>query len=189
MKTFVHLFAAKFEFAIRVYVFLMISLYGLGKIAGGQFHRQGHLPEALAQTPLAEVGSFDLAWTFFGYSKAYILFIGLSQFIGGFLLLFERTKMLGVAVLIPILLNIIVMDLCYAISPGALLSATNYLVLSLLIVWFNREKAMIALQALMQPSEKTAAFSQTSLAGAAVVGLIIASVFWMETSLVKIAGY
>ena len=97
--------------------------------------------------------------------------------------------MLGVAVLIPILLNIIVMDLCYAISPGALLSATNYLVLSLLIVWFNREKAMIALQALMQPSEKTAAFSQTSLAGAAVVSLIIASVFWMETSLVKIAGY
>lgn len=189
MKPFARLVTVQFELAIRIYVFLMISLYGLGKIAGGQFHRRGHLTETLAQTPLSEVGSFDLAWTFFGYSNAYILFIGLSQLIGGFMLLFERTKLIGVAALIPILLNIIVVDVCYAISPGALLSATTYLLLTLLIVWFNREKVIAALQALTRSPDQSAVSSRPSLVAFAIVGLIIASVFLIETSLVKLAGY
>ncbi|MEO6037416.1 MAG: hypothetical protein ABIQ93_03315, partial [Saprospiraceae bacterium] len=103
------------ELAARLYVFLFINIYGLGKMADGQFHRAGRLPEKLGHTPLTDVGGFDLAWTFFGYSRAYIMFIGLSQVIGCFLLLWQRSKLLGVAILIPILLNIIVVDITFGI--------------------------------------------------------------------------
>ncbi len=71
------------ELAARLYVFLFINIYGLAKMMTGQFYPCGHLPEKIARTPLTEVSGFDLAWTFFGYSRAYVLFIGLSQVIGG----------------------------------------------------------------------------------------------------------
>lgn len=89
------------ELAARWYLFIFLNIYGLGKIAGGQFYRQGHLPPDVANTLLSEVAAFDLAWTFMGYSFAYILFIGLAEVFGAWLLLWERTKLLGVAVLFP----------------------------------------------------------------------------------------
>lgn len=109
-------------------------------MASGQFHRRGHIPEKLAHTPLPEASGFDLAWTFFGYSRGYVLFIGISQVIGGFLLLWQRTKLLGVAILIPILLNIIVVDDCFTIPSGAMWSAVVYLFLLFLILYWNRKR-------------------------------------------------
>ena len=75
------------ELAARIYLWGMLSIYGLGKISGGQFYRNGKLPEEVAATTLGEVGSFDLAWTFMGHSYAYILFIGISQLIEAWMLL------------------------------------------------------------------------------------------------------
>src|SRR5262245_16943147 len=91
------------ELAARWYVFWFLNVYGLGKIAGGQFYRRGRLPEEVAKTLLGEANAFDLAWTFMGYSFAYILFIGLAEVVGAWLLLWERTKLLGVAVLLPVM--------------------------------------------------------------------------------------
>ena len=93
------------ELAARWYVFLLLTIYGSGKLLGGQFYRRGNLPEEIATLPLSEVAGFDLAWAFMGYSYAYILFIGISQLIGAILLLFERTKLVGTMILIPILVN------------------------------------------------------------------------------------
>jgi apolipoprotein N-acyltransferase len=38
-------------------------------------------------TTLGEATGFDLAWTFMGFSFAYILFIGLAEIVGAWLLL------------------------------------------------------------------------------------------------------
>ena len=114
------------ELALRFYVCLKIGIYAVGKMAGGQFFAKGKLPTELAAKPLQEVVGFELAWTFFGYSYEYVLFIGISQLIGGLLLLWDKTKLLGVAILIPILLNIIVVDIFFKISVGALFSAIFY---------------------------------------------------------------
>ena len=136
-----------FELAARIYAWALLSTYGSGKILGGQFYRTGKIPEEIATTPLKDVGSFDLAWTFFGYSEIYILFIGLSQLFGAFLLLFNKTKLLGVAILIPILLNIIVVDFCFEISWGAMTSAIFYFLALCFVVFCNREQAINALRA------------------------------------------
>lgn len=140
------------ERAARLYVWLMLSIYGSGKIANGQFYRHGELPEAVANLPLAEVGGFDLAWTFFGYSFGYILFIGGSQLVGAALLLFERTKLIGAALLLPILANIIVVDYFFRISWGAMSSAIGYTLALGYVLFYNRDRVRAAWSALTTPS-------------------------------------
>ena len=138
------------ELTCRIYVWSKISLYGVGKIIGGQFHRAGNLPEEIAKTPIADVGSFDLAWTFFGFSTGYIWFIGISQILGGGMLLFNKTKIVGVFILIPILLNIIVVDFFFEISPGAMLSAILYFLMCCYILYYNKKQLIEAVKKILE---------------------------------------
>ncbi len=136
------------ELAARWYVFVFLNAYGLGKIVGGQFYRRGELPEEVASTPLGEAAAFDLAWTFMGYSFAYILVIGLVEVVGAWLLLWERTKLLGVAVLLPVMVNILVFDVIFLDKYGALASATIYTALLFVILALNRERVAEAIRTL-----------------------------------------
>ena len=138
------------ELTCRIYVWSKIWVYGIGKMMGGQFHRAGNLPEEMATTPIAEVGGFDLAWTFFGFSTGYIWFIGISQIVGGGLLLFNKTKLIGVALLIPILLNIIVVDFFFEISNGAMLSALLYFGMCCYILYYNKKQLIEAVKKLLE---------------------------------------
>lgn len=127
------------ELAARLHVFIFLNIYGSGKILGGQFYRKGTLPEEVAKTTLDNASAYDLAWTFMGYSNAYILFIGASQIIGAWCLLWNRTKFVGVTILFPILLNIVVFDIIFLDEYGALASASIYLILLVIIVVINKQ--------------------------------------------------
>ncbi len=166
------LFRRSVELACRVYVFVFINIYGLGKIAGGQFHRQGYMRPEISQKTLGDVGGFDLAWAFFGYSKTYVLFIGLSQVVGGFLLLWSRTKLLGAAILIPILLNIIFVDACFGIPAGAMFSAIIYLVLTLVMLYLNKERVAAAWVSLVR-SDNASYNEGSSSARLKLIGLAL----------------
>ena len=174
-----------FELAARIYVFGLLSTYGLGKIVGGQFYRT--IPPELAQTPLGEIGSFDLAWTFFGYSSLYIYFIGGSQLIGAFLLLFEKTKLLGAAILIPILLNIIVVDFCFEISWGAMTSAIFYFTALCFMLYCNREQVIKAFNVLTGFPKLNISFQQ-KIIRILIAAFIVAIVFFIEQMMLDILG-
>ena len=143
------------ELAARWYVFIFLNVYGLGKIAGGQFYRRGRLPEDVAGTLLGEATAFDLAWTFMGYSFAYILFIGLAEVGGAWLLLWERTKLLGVAILLPVMVNILLFDIIFLDAYGALASATIYTLLLVVILVCNKERVVQAVRVLMPTPQPT----------------------------------
>lgn len=136
------------ELGARWYVFVFMNVYGLGKIVGGQFYRRGLLPEDVANSTLGEAAAYDLAWTFMGYSFAYILFIGIAEVLGGWLLLWERTKLLGVVILMPVMVNIVVFDIIFLDAYGALASATIYTALLFVILACNGESVMKAFRAL-----------------------------------------
>ena len=180
-----------FERVCRYYVFIFLCLYGVGKIAGGQFYRKGALPEAVADIPLSQASAFDIAWTFMGYSFAYILFIGVSQIIGAFMLLFNRTKLLGTAILIPIMLNIVVFDIIFLDKKGALVNATLYFLMLLYILYANRGRVIGAFQALVglheqkeyQLSAKEKWFSL------GIVLTIMALIFVIDQTLVNLVGH
>lgn len=175
------------EFTFRIYVWSKIWAYGIGKIIGGQFHRAGNLPEEIAKTPIADIGSFDLAWTFFGFSTGYIWFIGLSQILGGGLLLFNRTKIIGVFILTPILVNIIVVDFFFEISPGAMLSAILYLLMCCYILYYNKKQLIEAVKKIM----KTVKISRTKKIkwigySIAIVAVVVITI--IEVSLINLVG-
>jgi hypothetical protein len=177
------------ELAARWYVFLFLNVYGVGKIAGGQFYRRGRLPEEVAGTLLGQADAFDLAWTFMGYSFAYILFIGLAEVVGAWLLLWPRTKLLGVAILLPVMLNILVFDAIFLDAYGALASATIYTLLLLVILACNRGAVMEAIRALMpEPEAEPRSRVRTvrmALAALALMGLLFA----VDQGLVNLFGH
>lgn len=175
------------ELAARLYAAIFISVYGSGKIIGGQFYRWENLPPEIAQTPVGELGSFDLAWVFFGYSFGYILFIGLSQLLGAFMLLFEKTKLLGVAILIPILLNIIVVDYFFQISWGALFAACSYFGALLFVLFYNREKVFETLKTMTDFESKKMPFKQR-MVRIFLALLVVAIYFFFEQQMLNLLG-
>ncbi len=174
------------EFTARLYAATMLSVYGLGKLMGGQFYQDGNIPDTIATTPLAEVGSFDLAWTFFGYSFGYILFIGGSQLIGAALLLFERTKILGAAILVPILLNIIIVDYFYEISTGAMMSAISYFLAITLVLWYNRDKVLTALNSVLIQPQSSSWKKKWIKLGIGITGVVV--LVLLENQMLNIVG-
>ncbi len=132
------------ELTCRLYVFIFLNVYGFAKLFGGQFYTTARLPEDIALTPIAQVPNFELAWTFMGRSFGYILFIGLAEILGAWLLLSNRTKLIGVAILIPIMVNVIVFDIFFLDAYGALGSAVIYFVMLLTILLMNRENVIQA---------------------------------------------
>ena len=177
-----------FELAARCHVFILLNLYGWGKLLGGQFYRQGSLPPEVAHQTLSEAGSFDLAWTFFGHSFGYILFIGLTQIVGAWLLLWEKTTLLGVAVLIPILVNIVAVDAFFDVS-FAIISALVYLVLLGLVLFFNRSKLLAALEILTKPGSTETRPWPVRIKTVGISLGIFALTFGMEQLLLSLAGH
>ncbi len=176
------------ELAARWYVFIFLNVYGFGKILGGQFYRRGHLPPEVAQMTLGSAPIFELAWTFMGASFAYILFIGVAEIIGAWLLLWERTKLLGVAILLPIMLNIIVFDAIFfenAGGYGALASATIYTILLFVILALNQESVRPAVEALLRPAQRM----KVSLKQTLVALGLMAALFAFDQLLVNLLGH
>lgn len=132
-------YKVNFEIVIRQCVFIILNIYGLSKLLGGQFYMKGKLPTEVANTTLGEVSGFSLAWTFMGHSYAYILFVGIFQLLGAWFLLWNKTKLIGVLILLPIIVNIIVFDIIFLDVYPALANAIIVLLMLLLILYFNRE--------------------------------------------------
>ena len=128
-----------FEIVLRQCVFIILNIYALSKIFGGQFYMQGKLPLEVAETTLGDASSFSLAWTFMGHSYFYVLFVGITQLIGAWFLLWNKTKLLGVLILIPIMINIIIFDIIFLDVYPALANAIIVFSMLLLVLIFNME--------------------------------------------------
>ena len=110
---------AWFQGLLRYGIALELCLIGWQKI----FHLQFIIPIGKLDNPFSSLSRNDLMWAFFGQSYSFILVIGFIQIIGSVLLLFSRTRLVGVFILIPVLLNIILIDFFYEIEPGPLAQA------------------------------------------------------------------
>jgi hypothetical protein len=131
------------ELALRTWTACFVIIYGAAKA----FQFQG---AALSETPINQAGRAELMWAFFGATSFYPIFIGVIQISGAFLLLFQRTKLLGALILFPIFMNIILMDYLYYIHRGALINALLYFSVCVMILVQQRQK----LAQLLLPSHK-----------------------------------
>jgi hypothetical protein len=104
---------------LRFVVAALVITYGFAKLNGSQFT----ILDSELDRPMGQVSGFWLTWYYFGYSKFYGNLIALAQVAGGIMLMFRRTTLLACCLLLPLIGNIILIDLFYAIDLGALMVA------------------------------------------------------------------
>lgn len=105
--------------AARYFVAFFMLAYGFAKLNGSQFT----ILDSELDRPMGEVSGFWLTWYYFGYSRAYGTLVALAEIGGGLLLLSRRTTLLGALVLLPVMLNVVLVDVFFGIDLGALLMA------------------------------------------------------------------
>jgi hypothetical protein len=110
---------AWFQAMIRYWLAFAISIYGFGKILRTQFAPNFSRNDV----PVGRLSGFELTWHYFGYSYALAVIIASLQISGSILLLFRRTTLAGVAILLPVMVNIVLINFFYHIDPGAFLNA------------------------------------------------------------------
>lgn len=102
--------AAYMRVAMRYALALNILSYGYGKLLRIQFPFP-QLDRLLE--PYGQSSPMGLLWTFMAYSPGYNIFAGAVEVIGGILLFWERTTLLGALILIASLTNVVALDLAY----------------------------------------------------------------------------
>jgi hypothetical protein len=104
--------------------------YAISKLMQAQFQVSAYM----YTRPLGELPGSMLTWSFLGYSPWFQVFLGFTEFVPGVLLFFRRTKSLGSVLLIPVLLNVWLINLALNLWPvtqkisAAMLFADLYLV-------------------------------------------------------------
>ena len=63
--------------------------------------------------PIGEASPMGLLWTFMGASDSYMIFSGAAEMLGGLLLVFRRTTLLGALVSIGVMSNVAMMNYSY----------------------------------------------------------------------------
>lgn len=125
---------AWFRGILRYWLAFDIATYGFAKILKTQFAQSFHRDDSL----VGSLNGFDLTWNYFAHSYALAVIIGLLQIIGSVLLLFRKTTLLGVSILLPILVNILLINVFYDIATGAFLNSVLFtlgLLYLLLLRW------------------------------------------------------
>ncbi|SEP02809.1 hypothetical protein SAMN05192574_11969 [Mucilaginibacter gossypiicola] len=119
---------------MRYFLAFQVSAYGFAKILKTQF---GHV-YMRDNTPVGKLSGFDLTWNYFGHSYTFAIILGLLQIGGSVMLLFRRTTLLGTCLLLPIMLNIVLINVFYDIAIGAFINSiiiTTGLLYLLLLRW------------------------------------------------------
>jgi uncharacterized membrane protein YphA (DoxX/SURF4 family) len=119
---------------LRVYVRYVLASamlgYGMFKVLKSQFPE----PSALRlMQPYGDSSPMALLWTFMGFSTPYTFFVGFAEVLGGVLLLFRRTTMLGALVVLAVMSNVVMLNFCYDV-PVKLYSVHLWLMAAFLLL-------------------------------------------------------
>lgn len=96
--------------SLRWYLAIYMVSYGWEKITGGQF---GITNAEILNTPIKDVDKFHVAWYLFSLSKVFNIIVGSIQILGAFLIVINRTMLIGALVLLPVLFQILLVDVAF----------------------------------------------------------------------------
>jgi uncharacterized membrane protein YphA (DoxX/SURF4 family) len=126
-----------FIILVRYYLAFTMLSYGFAKVFRTQFPPLtfGQLGKSYGDS-----SPMNLLWTFMGYSGPYTIFTGLGEVVGGLLLLFKRTRLLGALVVVIVMTHVVMLNLSYDV-PVKLYSA--HLLLMALIIMTPDSKRLL----------------------------------------------
>jgi hypothetical protein len=112
----------------------LLFLYGSIKVVSRQFH----VPPEMALRPVGSLSGYQLAWFYYAYSHTYEVILGLIELAGATLLLFRKTELLGAALILPVMANILMINVFFTIGLGALCTSTFIFASMLAVLWHHR---------------------------------------------------
>lgn len=105
--------------ALRYAIAFDLAMFGFQKI----FHMQFNVPLGMLDEPFNDISSKWLMWAFFRRSYGFVYTIAATQILGASLLLFNRTRLVSLVLLVPVMLNIVLIDVFYELERGVLVHA------------------------------------------------------------------
>lgn len=126
---------------VRYYLAGFLVVYGTIKLE--PLFNQMPLPfTGRLEQPYGQSSPMGLLWTFMGSSRPFTYIAGGAELLGGFLLLWRRTTLLGALVSLVVMLNVMAMNFCYDV-PVKLFS--SHLVLATIVVALPEARRLVQL--------------------------------------------
>ena len=98
---------------LRYHVAFTLFLYGIAKVYLYQF---GYLGLDRMDNEVGNLSPMSFLWLFMSYSPTYNIGTGLIEMIGGLLLLFRRTTLLGGIICFVAMANVVLIDIAYDVT-------------------------------------------------------------------------
>lgn len=89
--------------------------------------------------PFKEISSYTLAWSFLGYSYKYNLFLGIAEFTAGTLILFKRTRLIGLILSLALYTNIVIIDLEFQVVEAIVHAIIEFVIVILLLLPYTKD--------------------------------------------------
>ncbi len=105
----------------RYCVAFNVASFGWKKILGLQFR----VPVEIASQPMNAQSGEWLTWYYFGHSFTFGIIIALLQLSGATFLVFRRTQLLGLFILLGVMLNLTLVNIFYDMNAGALVQSVS----------------------------------------------------------------
>lgn len=128
-----------FQGIIIFYVAYYISMYGFAKLLKTQFQP----PQSVLETPVGDLSGFWLTWVYYGHSQTLAYILGSIQIGGSILLTFRKTRLAAIFLLLPVMVNIDLINHFYAISPLAYYNSAHYTFILLFLLFLDYDKLKI----------------------------------------------
>ena len=93
----------------------------------------------MALRPVGSLSGYQLAWFYYRDSHGYAVVLGLIQLAGGALLLSRKTALLGAALTLPVMTNILMINVFFFIAWGALCTSAFIFASMLAVLWRHRD--------------------------------------------------
>ncbi|UPZ14249.1 hypothetical protein [Flavobacterium humidisoli] len=98
---------------LRFWIAFHVCIFGFEKIIDVNFSFSYRINDSLVNTLTGQ----ELTWKYYGYSYGLSLIVAILQIAGGIALLFKRSILLGLVLLMPVMFNILLINLFYNIGP------------------------------------------------------------------------
>ena len=89
--------------------------------------------------PLKDLSPMSLAWSFFGHSYLYNLFLGILEFLAGCLIVFNRTRLAGLLIAAGIYLNVVIVDFEFEVYSAIVHATIEFIIILLLLIPYIKD--------------------------------------------------
>jgi hypothetical protein len=134
---------------LRYFCAFMLYMYGTSKL----LHLQFNLESELAPRAIGSLTGYQLTWYYFGYSRVYANVLGLTQVAGATLLLFRKTTLIGAVAMLPVMGNILLINIFVLVNDYGPYVIATLICASLLAILWHQRVALVTLFWSAQESE------------------------------------